>query len=237
MVLDDGQSYTEIVKASRAQKDEREAAAHEKSLFELEQQKKQEEIENQEDRTISQRRRRVSQPTDDFFDWSFWGLCLCFSLMAYVRIRLEPTLRRNQRRSLAQMALNDEASAAQTLRRINREREARGETPISLEAYQTLRMVLLRDRSLLQGLAGQTAPPPQRGATPEQLETCQQLIIREGDDYEGECCICLASFETDDQVRILPCSHAYHAGCVDRWLEQSTLCPLCKSPLSETNNS
>jgi hypothetical protein len=186
-----------------------------------------------------------SSSSKDFFDWSFWGLCVCFSLMSYVRIRLEPSRRRQRRRrrdaaaagmtSISNNYSSEESREAvlHTLRRINRDRASRGETtPITLDAYQALRMALLQDRTLLRGLAGHRVPPPNRGATPEQLETlCQQLTVAEEDDYEGDCCICLASFQINDQVRILPCSHSYHRDCIDHWFQQSILCPICKHSL------
>jgi len=42
------------------------------------------------------------------------------------------------------------------------------------------------------------------------------------------CDICLADFAADAQLRILPCLHKFHVGCIDAWLSVSTACPLCK---------
>ena len=43
-----------------------------------------------------------------------------------------------------------------------------------------------------------------------------------------QCLVCLDEWQPEDEVRILSCHHAFHAGCVDRWLEQSSnTCPLC----------
>ncbi|KAF9088068.1 hypothetical protein BGX29_000452 [Mortierella sp. GBA35] len=51
--------------------------------------------------------------------------------------------------------------------------------------------------------------------------------------YEEACCsICLCEYITDDRVRVLPCTHEYHAECIDIWLaNKSTQCPLCKHDL------
>ena len=225
---EDGQSFTAVAKEYQAREEWRKKKKRQQAVQE---QVAAEERKRQIEQDEKEKARQEETEHPQLFDWGFWGLVLCFCILAYLRIRWEPAIRRNQRRTLAQMALDDEDNAVQTLRRINRERYARGERPISLEAYRTLRMVLLQDRTLLQGLAGHTVPPPQRGATQEQLEMCVDHTIGEGEAYEGECCICLAPFEANDQVRRLPCRHTYHKGCIDHWFEQSILCPICKHSL------
>ncbi|RYH14522.1 hypothetical protein EON65_33475 [archaeon] len=47
-------------------------------------------------------------------------------------------------------------------------------------------------------------------------------------DTKSCCSICLSSYEGGDEVKTLPCLHNYHAHCIDRWLQQSTACPVCK---------
>ena len=53
-------------------------------------------------------------------------------------------------------------------------------------------------------------------------------------DEEAECALCLAYLAPGDRMRTLPCSHAFHQKCVDRWLIDSQTrrkreCPLCKA--------
>ena len=50
------------------------------------------------------------------------------------------------------------------------------------------------------------------------------------------CVICLESFISGDRLRVLPCTHSFHVGCIDRWLSGSHSfydcytagCPTCK---------
>ncbi|XP_019052944.1 PREDICTED: E3 ubiquitin-protein ligase At1g63170-like isoform X2 [Nelumbo nucifera] len=46
---------------------------------------------------------------------------------------------------------------------------------------------------------------------------------------DAVCCICLARYANNDELRELPCSHFFHRECVDKWLKINALCPLCKS--------
>ena len=41
------------------------------------------------------------------------------------------------------------------------------------------------------------------------------------------CVICLAEYLAGDELVSLPCNHQFHAECGLKWLEGSTLCPLC----------
>merc|ERR1719198_1456605 len=45
------------------------------------------------------------------------------------------------------------------------------------------------------------------------------------------CTVCQESLQEGERVRILPCLHRYHQTCIDRWLQQSRACPVCKYPI------
>lgn len=49
-------------------------------------------------------------------------------------------------------------------------------------------------------------------------------------DAAGDCAVCLSKFESQDLLRLLPlCCHAFHAECIDTWLQSNRSCPLCRS--------
>lgn len=51
---------------------------------------------------------------------------------------------------------------------------------------------------------------------------------------DAVCCICLAKYSDNDELRELPCSHLFHTECVDKWLKINALCPLCKCEVGES---
>lgn len=49
---------------------------------------------------------------------------------------------------------------------------------------------------------------------------------------QDTCVICIGSYETGQQLRLLPCGHDFHDICIDKWLKVSNSCPVCRSHLS-----
>ncbi|CAD5327433.1 unnamed protein product [Arabidopsis thaliana] len=48
-----------------------------------------------------------------------------------------------------------------------------------------------------------------------------------------ECAICLCEFEDEESLRWMPpCSHTFHANCIDEWLSSRSTCPVCRANLS-----
>ena len=224
---------------------------------------------NQEEQQQQQQQQR--EQADD--DWFFLGLWATFMAFSYLRIRVVPN-RRQQALSRFHASLfrryhhnnnnnNHRLSPAEqheatvrTLRRINQEREALGQEPITLESYRFFQEVV-NDRSIWRALAVGRNPSlsahqqQPRGATTEQLHACPphawtaparttNKANEDNDDNdsnnvtqdeEEECSICLTSYQQKDMLRTLPCGHSFHKDCIDRWLEQSTSCPFCKQPL------
>eukprot|EP01062_Namystynia_karyoxenos_P003250 TRINITY_DN11148_c0_g2_i1.p1 TRINITY_DN11148_c0_g2~~TRINITY_DN11148_c0_g2_i1.p1 ORF type:complete len:827 (+),score=159.95 TRINITY_DN11148_c0_g2_i1:166-2481(+) len=59
------------------------------------------------------------------------------------------------------------------------------------------------------------------------------LFERIGAQGAQQCTVCLTEYEKDEQVRLLPCQHLYHAECIDQWLKDCRNCPVCKHDVKE----
>lgn len=51
---------------------------------------------------------------------------------------------------------------------------------------------------------------------------------------ELECNICLDNFMLENSVRKLDCGHVFHKDCIDKWLNNKTICPTCKQNIIES---
>ncbi|CAH8272696.1 unnamed protein product [Arabidopsis lyrata] len=52
-----------------------------------------------------------------------------------------------------------------------------------------------------------------------------------------ECAVCLSEFEDQETLRWMPpCSHTFHANCIDVWLSSRSTCPVCRANLSQKPN-
>lgn len=73
------------------------------------------------------------------------------------------------------------------------------------------------------------SPSARRAATVEDLARVNRRARGFDASFpDSPCAICLATIECGECEAVLPCAHAYHAECIDRWFERSSLCPTCK---------
>jgi hypothetical protein len=46
--------------------------------------------------------------------------------------------------------------------------------------------------------------------------------------HASDCPICLEKVGVGDDTSKLGCGHVYHAGCIYKWLDQDSRCPMCR---------
>ncbi|CAM9506754.1 unnamed protein product [Scytosiphon promiscuus] len=46
---------------------------------------------------------------------------------------------------------------------------------------------------------------------------------------EDSCAVCLFDYQAEDELRHLPCKHAFHKLCLDKWLATNRSCPICRA--------
>ncbi|KAL6280181.1 hypothetical protein ACE6H2_017062 [Prunus campanulata] len=67
------------------------------------------------------------------------------------------------------------------------------------------------------------SPMPATRASVEALDK----FVFDGSSSDQHCVICLEGMLSGDQVTCLPCSHMFHANCIEQWLRYGHICPLC----------
>lgn len=76
--------------------------------------------------------------------------------------------------------------------------------------------------------------PSRVGASEGEIRRNPSFLIREpAPDNVAKprnCTICLYPFKPRERVRIIPCLHQFHTECIDPWLRQNAICPVCKFP-------
>jgi hypothetical protein len=77
----------------------------------------------------------------------------------------------------------------------------------------------------------------QLGVVPESISICSSHHSEKKDhDAFDHCVICQEPFQEGENLRVLPCEHLFHCGCIDKQGENSEEdagCPMCKKDLQE----
>ncbi|RWR77168.1 E3 ubiquitin-protein ligase RING1-like protein [Cinnamomum micranthum f. kanehirae] len=70
-------------------------------------------------------------------------------------------------------------------------------------------------------------------AGPALRSSLKALQSQEFDDRNSfdKCNICLDDYSHGVKVTQLPCSHDFHRECIERWLNLTNSCPICRSPI------
>ena len=73
---------------------------------------------------------------------------------------------------------------------------------------------------------------------PESISICSSNSEKKDRDAFDHCVICQEPFQEGENLRVLPCEHLFHSGCIDKMmlgenLEDDSGCPMCKKNLQE----
>ncbi len=47
-------------------------------------------------------------------------------------------------------------------------------------------------------------------------------------NFSDTCTVCQTEFSEGEKIKQLNCQHSYHISCVDEWLKENKVCPICK---------
>lgn len=82
---------------------------------------------------------------------------------------------------------------------------------------------------------------PNKGATEDTISSIPERTLQEikdcaddPEDIDHTCPICLSDFDSEEKLRVLPCSHHFHGECVDEWLRVNSTCPSCRRDVSNS---
>mmetsp|Transcript_50950 Transcript_50950/g.81324 ORF Transcript_50950/g.81324 Transcript_50950/m.81324 type:complete len:142 (+) Transcript_50950:29-454(+) len=69
------------------------------------------------------------------------------------------------------------------------------------------------------------------GVSSEVIRALPSYPLEELEKDAAPCTICQEAFAIGDILKELPCQHRFHQGCIEKWLEVSTNCPVCNKIL------
>mmetsp|Transcript_30333 Transcript_30333/g.56683 ORF Transcript_30333/g.56683 Transcript_30333/m.56683 type:complete len:628 (-) Transcript_30333:256-2139(-) len=65
------------------------------------------------------------------------------------------------------------------------------------------------------------------------LSMLPEFKCKGGQHLERKCMVCFEKFKVGEPMRSLPCIHAFHKKCIDKWLGRSKKCPVCNRRIDE----
>ena len=68
------------------------------------------------------------------------------------------------------------------------------------------------------------------GLTTFELQRLDKVTVSEEQaEAENACTICLEGLAAGSKATQLACGHLFHTSCIERWLSDHVVCPLCRS--------
>ena len=86
--------------------------------------------------------------------------------------------------------------------------------------------------------SGFSTSAPEQGVSEDarRAMTVRPYARAQGETENACCSVCLSQLENGEEAKYLPCKHVYHPECIDRWLERSKLCPVCKRDVTASTS-
>ncbi|XP_022735668.1 E3 ubiquitin-protein ligase SIRP1-like [Durio zibethinus] len=117
--------------------------------------------------------------------------------------------------------------------------------PLRLELWGTVEEHVNNDMILVRRALEESALESNYGMVPAKESSVEKMLkrvrVEDGDEREkgeenikkrkvkGEdCVICLEEIKVGSGASRMPCSHTFHAICIETWLKQSHYCPICR---------
>ncbi|KAG9141896.1 hypothetical protein Leryth_009267 [Lithospermum erythrorhizon] len=86
---------------------------------------------------------------------------------------------------------------------------------------------------------GEVVGTQSRGLPSETIASLPTVNYKSKNTQEGSsdpCVICRCDYEDGETLTVLSCKHSYHSECVNNWLLQNKVCPICNAEVSTSGN-
>jgi len=89
----------------------------------------------------------------------------------------------------------------------------------------------------LLNLADTLGPGKPRGLDKTEIERIPSFRFSSNTAKETnvKCVVCISEYTNREKLRRLPCSHDFHAKCIDKWLKSNKTCPVCRDEVKVTS--
>ncbi|KAL0477994.1 RING finger domain--containing protein [Acrasis kona] len=71
------------------------------------------------------------------------------------------------------------------------------------------------------------------GVKPEILVSLPVKRLTTQDNGDKQCSVCMEGYEKGQNVTTLPCWDRFHTDCINVWLEENHICPICRLDINE----
>jgi E3 ubiquitin-protein ligase RNF38/44 len=100
-----------------------------------------------------------------------------------------------------------------------------------------LRHLYHENYEALLNLAERIGPAKPRGLEKSDIERIPSFRFSSSTAKEtnAKCVVCISEYTNREKLRRLPCSHDFHAKCIDKWLKSNKTCPVCRDEVKATS--